>query len=172
MGGPHQPLCLTWLADDIIIIIIIKKTVPFFIACTSRLFSNKNKSAQCNIGNMFRGQLRVCFASRTDCRKICRVRILPVFILACWRCASGRLANVFHYLPALHSLSVIVSAEQNVCLCVMFRCQKKGERKISYGLLFRTWSFTALTNLFLMVALRPRHSSERHFGEQTPREEY
>lgn len=63
MGGPHDLPCLTWLADDIIII-IIKNTVKFFIAWTLRLFPNKNKSAQRNIGNMFRGQPRRLLGNR------------------------------------------------------------------------------------------------------------
>lgn len=116
---------------------------------------------------MFWGQPCVCFASPTGCCKICRVRILPVFTLACWRRASGLLANVFHYLPALHSLRHCLGTAKRLPLRNV-QMPKRRERKISYGRLFWTRSLAAFANLFLMVALRPLHSSERHFGEQPP----
>lgn len=96
------------------------------------------------------------------------VRILPVFILACWRRASGLLANVFHYVPALHSLRHCLSRAK--CLPARnVQMPKKREKKISSALLLLwTWSFTAFTNLFLMVALRPLHSSQRHSGDPAP----
>lgn len=63
MGEPPYPLYLTWLADDIIIIISREQRNFLSLDNERFFFSNKNKSAQCNIGNMFWGQPCVCFAS-------------------------------------------------------------------------------------------------------------